>query len=63
MARVKKTIRLGGKERQMKARTERQQREKRKQESVKWLGKSIGEARRAMKQVAEARKEAKHRPY
>ena len=63
MARVKKTMRLGGKERQMKARMERQQREKRKKESVKWVGISIRKARRAMKQVAEVRKETKHRPY
>ena len=41
MARVKKTVRLGGKEREMKARSERQQREKRKKESIKWLWKSI----------------------
>ena len=42
---------------------ERQQREERKKESVKGVGKSISEARKAMKQTAKTRKEADHRPY
>ena len=41
MAKVKKTTRLGGKERQMRTSMEEQQREKRKKESVKWVRKSI----------------------
>ena len=62
MVRVKKTVRLGGKERQERAKMEQWQREERK-ESIKWVGKSIREARKAMKQAAKARREAKHKPY
>ena len=42
---------------------EGQWREDRKKESVKWVGKSIRKARRAMIQAAEVRRETKCRPY
>ena len=47
----------------MKAKMEKQQREQRNKESIKWVGKSIRETRKVMQQAAKARKEARHRPY
>ena len=63
IAKVKKTVRLGGKERQTKTKIEKQQREKRKKENVKWVGKSLRQTTEAMQQAAKARKDAKQRPY
>ena len=42
---------------------EGQQREERKKESIKWVGKLIIEARKVMKQAAKTSRDAKCRPY
>ena len=42
---------------------ESKKREEQQKDAIKWVGKSIGESRKAMQEAAKARRDAKHRPY